>query len=128
LATVDVSFISLALVLPVLGPLGIPEIIALVKPQFEVGKGLVGKRGVVRAATDHLAVLERVATAAAQAGYVTAGVTYSPLRGPEGNIEFLLYLCRGESAEELDKAKLGSVVAAAHEEFLLKATLPLHGE
>lgn len=128
LAVIDVSFISLTLVLPVLKSLDVPEIIALVKPQFEVGKGRVGKRGVVRAAADHLAVLERVVAAAAKEGYVAAGVTYSPLRGPEGNIEYLLYLCRDGLAEMPDKAKFVGVVTAAHEEFLLKGNLPPHGE
>lgn len=94
LATIDVSFISLALVLPVVAPLlGPPrEIVALVKPQFEVGKGQVGKRGVVRDPAQHRAVLERVAHVAADLSLGVSGITASPLLGPMGNREFLMYL------------------------------------
>jgi 23S rRNA (cytidine1920-2'-O)/16S rRNA (cytidine1409-2'-O)-methyltransferase len=94
LATIDVSFISLALVLPAVVQLLVPpgEIVALVKPQFEVGKGRVGKRGVVRDPAQHRAVLERLATRAAELGLNVAGMAASPLRGPMGNREFLAYL------------------------------------
>ena len=94
LATIDVSFISLTLVLPVVvGLLAAPhEIVALVKPQFEVGKGQVGKRGVVRDPAQHRAVLERLGGEAAEQSLRLAGVTASPLLGPMGNREFLLYL------------------------------------
>jgi 23S rRNA (cytidine1920-2'-O)/16S rRNA (cytidine1409-2'-O)-methyltransferase len=117
LATADVSFISLTLVFPVLKSLAVPEVIALVKPQFEVGKGRVGKGGVVRAADDHLAVLERVVAAAVSEGYAVKGVTHSCLRGPEGNIEYFLYLGPEESARQEPKACLSAVVAAAHRAF-----------
>lgn len=117
LAAVDVSFISLTLVFPVLKRLAVPEVIALVKPQFEVGKGRVGKGGVVRTAADHLAVLERVAAAAASEGYAAAGVTYSPLRGPQGNIEFFLFLRLEESLLPPDQAAFPDVVADAHRAF-----------
>lgn len=117
LATVDVSFISLTLVFPVLRRLAVPEIIALVKPQFEVGKGRVGKGGVVRSAADHLEVLERVASAAQALGYAVTGVTYSSLRGPEGNIEYFLFLRLEEGAPDPDQAGFSAVVAAAHREF-----------
>lgn len=116
LATVDVSFISLTLVFPVLKSLAVPDVIALVKPQFEVGKGRVGKGGVVRAADDHLAVLERIAAAAVSEGYAVRGVTHSCLRGPEGNIEYFLFLRQEETRQEA-KACLSEVVAAAHREF-----------
>ncbi len=94
LVTIDVSFISLTLVLPaVVRLLALPhEIVALVKPQFEVGKGQVGKRGVVRDPAQHRAVLERLAGAAAEVSLRLSGVTASPLLGPMGNREFLLYL------------------------------------
>jgi 23S rRNA (cytidine1920-2'-O)/16S rRNA (cytidine1409-2'-O)-methyltransferase len=68
------------------------DLIALVKPQFEVGKGQVGKRGVVRDPALHRAVLERVAVSAADLGCGIAGLTISPLRGPVGNREFLVHL------------------------------------
>jgi 23S rRNA (cytidine1920-2'-O)/16S rRNA (cytidine1409-2'-O)-methyltransferase len=94
LASIDVSFISLTLVLPpVLRLLAEPfEIVALVKPQFEVGKGQVGKRGVVRDPALHRDVLERVAACATTLGCRVAGVTASPLLGPMGNREFLIHL------------------------------------
>jgi 23S rRNA (cytidine1920-2'-O)/16S rRNA (cytidine1409-2'-O)-methyltransferase len=90
LAVVDVSFISLAKVLPyvlaLIGPNG--RLVALVKPQFEVGKGRVGKKGVVRDAALHIEVLESAEDAVRAAGWVVTGLTYSPITGPEGNIEF----------------------------------------
>ncbi len=94
LATVDVSFISLGKVLPAtvscLAPSG--EVVALVKPQFEVGRGQVGKGGVVRDPTQHRAVLIRLARFALLRGWHVLGVTPSPLKGPKGNREFFLYL------------------------------------
>ena len=94
LATVDVSFISLEKVLPsVIGclePSG--EVVALVKPQFEVGRGRVGKGGVVRDPVQHRAVLIRLARFALLSGWHVLGVTASPLKGPKGNREFFLYL------------------------------------
>lgn len=96
LAVIDVSFISLALVLPAVVDLLEPprEIIALVKPQFEVGRGEVGKGGVIRDPDQHRAVLERVAGVAAALSLAVSGVTASPLLGPKGNREFLVHLTR----------------------------------
>jgi 23S rRNA (cytidine1920-2'-O)/16S rRNA (cytidine1409-2'-O)-methyltransferase len=94
LATIDVSFISLRLVLPPVQKLlghG-SEIVALIKPQFEVGKGKVGKGGVVRSPDEHARVIEEVQAAAESLGLTVQGVTESPLLGPKGNREFLLYL------------------------------------
>ena len=104
LATVDVSFISLEKVLPaVLGVLAKGgEAVVLVKPQFEVGKGQVGKGGVVRDSAQHRRVVARVAAFAARAGWGTRGVARSPLRGPAGNREFFLHLVQGESVTDLD--------------------------
>ncbi len=97
LAAIDVSFISLTLVLPaVLRLLVDPkEIVALVKPQFEVGKGQVGKGGVVRDPALHRAALARVAATAAALGSVSRAMTASPLRGPMGNREFFVHLLAG---------------------------------
>jgi 23S rRNA (cytidine1920-2'-O)/16S rRNA (cytidine1409-2'-O)-methyltransferase len=99
LAAVDVSFISLRLVLPVVARLVGPprDILALVKPQFEVGKGQVGKRGVVRDPALHRCVLEGLAELAGEMGLAVGGLEASPLLGPKGNREFLLYL-RSEGA------------------------------
>lgn len=95
-ATIDVSFISLRLVLPrvkaLLAPKG--EILALIKPQFEVGKGKVGKGGVVRQPEEHLRVIEEIASAARGLGLDIAGVCESPLLGPKGNKEFFIHLVK----------------------------------
>ena len=111
---VDVSFISLSTILPVLVALAGAEgdILALVKPQFELGKGRVGKRGVVRGAHDHEEALESAHTAAHRAGLVVREMTFSPIKGPEGNIEFWLWL-RNDGAET--ESRIAEVVAAAHE-------------
>jgi len=105
LATVDVSFISLEKVLPsvygVLTSQG--EAIVLIKPQFEVGKGQVGKGGVVRDNADHRAVIARLARFAVLHGWHVRGVTASPLKGPKGNREFFLLLTKtGRTLAELD--------------------------
>jgi 23S rRNA (cytidine1920-2'-O)/16S rRNA (cytidine1409-2'-O)-methyltransferase len=97
LAVIDASFISLDKVLPatlsLLADDG--EIIALVKPQFEVGRGQVGKGGVVRDPGQHAAVLQRVRDMATELGCLVLGVTDSPVLGPKGNREFLLWMVRG---------------------------------
>ncbi|MCR3922713.1 MAG: TlyA family RNA methyltransferase [Firmicutes bacterium] len=113
-ATIDVSFISLALVLPVLRQLAVPEIVALVKPQFEVGKGRVGKKGVVRNPADHVEVLQNVAVVAENLGYQVAGVNFSPIRGPEGNIEYLLHLQDQPQAQEEAAFDFAQIVEKAH--------------
>lgn len=96
-ASVDVSFISLRLILPALRPLLTQrgEVICLVKPQFEAGRELVGKKGVVRDPAVHLSVLEQFLRHAEQADFSVKGITFSPIRGPEGNIEYLGYLSAG---------------------------------
>ena len=96
LAVIDVSFISLRLVLPrvrdLLSPPG--DVIGLVKPQFEVGKGAVGKGGVVRDPEQHQRVLNAITDFARELGYVVAGQLPSPILGAKGNREFFLYLRR----------------------------------
>ncbi len=96
LATVDLSFISLAGILPVLPPLlaGSGEIVALIKPQFEVGKGQVGKGGVVRDPASHRLAITRVGRVAVELGLQILGAEASCLIGPKGNREFFLYLGR----------------------------------
>lgn len=114
LAVIDVSFISLERVLPRLleaaGDAG--QVIALVKPQFEAGKGRVGKKGVVRDAVVHEDVLSGVVSAIRDAGDVVLGVTWSPLKGPEGNIEFWIRFARTGDPVEIDAA---GIVRMAHE-------------
>ncbi len=94
LATVDVSFIGLSLVLPAVKRLLAPngQVVALIKPQFEAGRGQVGKGGVVRDGKVHRAVIEKVLTEAAAIGLASAGLIRSPITGPAGNIEFLVWL------------------------------------
>jgi 23S rRNA (cytidine1920-2'-O)/16S rRNA (cytidine1409-2'-O)-methyltransferase len=98
LAVIDVSFISLRLVLPrvheLLSPPG--EVVALVKPQFEVGKGAVGKGGVVRDPEQHRRVLTELRQFAEQSGYEVAAEIPSPILGAKGNREFLLHLRRND--------------------------------
>ena len=100
-ASIDVSFISLGLILPALRPLMAEkgQVAALVKPQFEAGKDKVGKKGVVRDPAVHLEVLERFLDHAAQADFTVAGLDFSPIRGPEGNIEYLGFLKAGAGGE-----------------------------
>lgn len=94
LASIDASFISLKLILPRVKELlaARHEVIALIKPQFEVGKGKVGKGGVVRSPEEHARVIGEIQDSASAIGYQTVGITESPLLGPKGNKEFLIYL------------------------------------
>lgn len=98
LAVIDASFISLEKVLPPTLALLSPQadVIALIKPQFEVGKGEVGKGGVVRDPEKHLRVVEKVKEQAAALGCAVQGVTESPILGPKGNREFLIHLRKGD--------------------------------
>jgi len=100
LAVIDVSFISLALVLPKVAELLAPggRVIPLVKPQFEVGKGLVGKKGVVRDPVLHIQVLDSIMNFAQKIGFTCLGPVESPILGPEGNKEFLLCLAMDQKA------------------------------
>ena len=113
-ASVDVSFISLKLIFPALYGLlregG--EIACLIKPQFEAGREKVGKKGVVRDPTVHLEVLEHFLIHAKENHFTVLGITYSPIRGPEGNIEYLGFL---RKSEEPDAAvDLLAIVEASH--------------
>ena len=112
LVTADLSFISLALVLPALAACAAPDadFVLMVKPQFEVGKGNVGAGGVVRDPALRQSAVAAVAQAAAALGLGVAGVTPSPLPGPSGNVEYFLWLRRG--APPLDEAALASAIEA----------------
>jgi len=93
-ASIDVSFISLKLILPVLKTLLVAksDVIALVKPQFEAGREQVGKKGIVRDKKVHVAVLEKIISFSMEEGYKVKGMSFSPITGGDGNIEFLLHL------------------------------------
>ena len=115
--SVDVSFISLTLVLPVAWRLlreG-AQMVCLVKPQFEAGKDKVGKKGVVREPSIHREVIEKVADCAAELGFALRGLDYSPIKGPEGNIEYLLFLQKGGEENVLSEELIAQVVSQAHE-------------
>ena len=102
LAVIDVSFISLKLVLPAVKALLTEkgEIATLIKPQFEAGREKVGKKGVVREKSTHIEVIENVINMARELGFKVIDITYSPIKGPEGNIEFLAHLTLDADAEE----------------------------
>jgi 23S rRNA (cytidine1920-2'-O)/16S rRNA (cytidine1409-2'-O)-methyltransferase len=130
-AVIDVSFISLAIVLPVVAGLLTPDArgVALIKPQFEAGRGKVGKKGVVRDPLVHQEVIVKVCKVLDDLGLAVRGLDFSPLKGPEGNIEFLVYFAREGQAlqtgqdnymnrdelnwDEMQK-KIFSVVEEAH--------------
>ena len=100
-ASIDVSFISLKLILPAVWGLlrQSGHVACLVKPQFEAGREKVGKKGVVRDPAVHLEVLEHFLEHAKESGFTVLDITYSPIRGPEGNIEYLGYLEKGALPE-----------------------------
>jgi len=98
-ASIDVSFISLTKVLPVAFSLtkDSGEVVALIKPQFEAGREQVGKKGVVRDSNVHKEVIEKVINFSNEIGFGVKNLSFSPIKGPEGNIEFLVYLYKGEN-------------------------------
>ncbi len=114
LSVIDVSFISLSLVLPVVKTLLKPtgQVLCLIKPQFEAGRDKVGKKGVVRDAAVHEEVLQNFISLAKSLGFTIRNLTFSPVKGPEGNIEFLAHLSLqpGEDSYPLP----GDLVAQAH--------------
>lgn len=126
-ATIDVSFISLTLILPVLKTLLVSgsDIIALVKPQFEAGREQVGKKGIVRDAKVHLQVIQKIIDFSMGHGYMIKNLSYSPITGGDGNIEFLLHL-NWEGEKEYGANQLPitpeEVVNEAHKEFHTKQT------
>ena len=115
LSVVDVSFISLSIVLPAIRALLKPEgqVVCLIKPQFEAGKGKVGKKGVVRDPAVHLEVLESFTALAKRLDFTICNLTFSPVKGPEGNIEFLGHLSRVPGEDRCPP--LAELVRTAHE-------------
>ena len=116
LSVVDVSFISLKLVLPAIKALLAPErgqVLCLIKPQFEAGKEKVGKKGVVRDPAVHLEVLEEFVALAESLNFTILNLTFSPVKGPEGNIEFLGHLTLSEASDSIPD--LQDIVRQAHE-------------
>lgn len=119
-ASVDVSFISLSLILPALARLLKSDgcAVCLIKPQFEAGREKVGKKGVVRDPAVHLEVMEQFLLHAKENDFTVLGLTYSPIRGPEGNIEYLGYVTRKKEAER--EYDLKALVEASHAELEYK--------
>lgn len=115
ICVMDLSFISVKLVLPAVCALlkEDAELICLIKPQFEAGKDEVGKKGVVRDKAVHLSVIESVLCFAPTVGMTVMGLDFSPIKGPEGNREYLCYMKKGE--HEAPKIDAEAVVAASHE-------------
>ena len=120
LAVIDVSFISLSLVLPVVRQLLTEdgEAVCLIKPQFEAGREHVGKKGVVRDPDTHRKVLEDFLCNSERSEFVLKGLTHSPVRGPEGNIEYLAWISRQGESKSIDT---GTIVADSYKEFGIRS-------
>ena len=115
-ASVDVSFISLKLVLPVAKTLLADngEIVALIKPQFEAGREQVGKKGVVKDIKVHYEVIKKILDFARSIDLHVAGLSFSPIKGPEGNIEYLAYLKKTECEDNITDEKIQEIVDKSH--------------
>ena len=115
-ASIDVAFISLVLVLPVAYNLlkDDGEVVALIKPQFEAGKEKVGKKGVVKDIAVHKEVVEKIYDFSIELGFSVLGLDFSPIKGPEGNIEYLIYLKKNADTT-VEREKIDQIVALSHE-------------
>ncbi len=117
--SVDVSFISLSLILPVMREL-LKEngrAVCLIKPQFEAGKENVGKKGVVREKSVHIAVINKIRDIIRENRFSLLGLDFSPVKGPEGNIEYLCYIEKSDSPEDLCGITAEQVVDASYQEL-----------
>lgn len=119
-SSVDVSFISLKHILPNLYKLLKPEgkAVCLIKPQFEAGREKVGKKGVVSDLNTHIEVVENIISLALENGFSVEGLEFSPVKGPEGNIEYLIYLIKSDKPVLNDSIDAKSLVNKSHEELL----------
>ncbi len=117
--SVDVCFISLCLVLPAVRPLLKSDACAvcLIKPQFEAGRENVGKNGVVRDKSVHAAVIQKICSFCLENGFDILDLDYSPIKGPEGNIEYLLYIRRSNAPAAMKDIDIHAVVEASHIEL-----------
>lgn len=118
-ASIDVSFISLKLVLPVLKELLMEggEALCLVKPQFEAGKEKVGKNGVVRELSTHIEVLEKVYTYVQELDFSLLNSTFSPIKGPKGNIEYLYHIKKSKECDNLEFEEVKQMAIESHEQL-----------
>lgn len=121
-SSVDVSFISLKHILPNLNKLLADDgtAVCLIKPQFEAGKEKVGKKGVVRDKSVHFEVVGNVINLALENGFSVEGLQFSPIKGPEGNIEYLIYLVKSKTPQVSDCVKADELVNKSHEELDIK--------
>ena len=115
-ASVDVSFISLSLILPVMRNLlkDGGTAVCLIKPQFEAGKENVGKKGVVREKSVHIAVINKIIELVKETNFSLLGLDFSPVKGPEGNIEYLCYIKKTDTPENLTDTNAEAVVEASY--------------
>ena len=116
-SSIDVSFISLT---KILGPVKAclkegGQIVCLIKPQFEAGREKVGKKGVVRDTKVHEEVIAQVMTFASSLGFSLLDLEYSPIKGPEGNIEYLLHLENAPGKDRIEESVISKVVKASHQ-------------
>ena len=123
--SIDVSFISLGLVIPVL-PQFLSDnamMVCLVKPQFEAGREKVGKHGVVSDPATHMEVLERAVSFAKKSGFGIVGIEFSPIKGPQGNIEYLMVLTKGNPSADISSDRIKKLVESSHDELDKKEAL-----
>ncbi|MGP1544492.1 MAG: TlyA family RNA methyltransferase [Candidatus Fimenecus sp.] len=118
----DVSFISLKIILPV-----VYEVLSenglgvfLIKPQFEAGREKVGKKGVVRDISVHLEIVENIVKFASETGFSVEGLSFSPIKGPQGNIEYLLFIKKCFNQNMLESDKIKKIVENSHKELDIK--------
>lgn len=118
-ASVDVSFISLSLIIPALVPLlkDNGRAVCLIKPQFEAGKDKVGKKGVVRDPLVHQEVIEKTVEVMKANGLSVLGLDFSPVKGPEGNIEYLIYVQKSDEVFVLEDIDIQKIAKASHAEL-----------
>ncbi|GAO99701.1 TlyA family RNA methyltransferase [Fructobacillus ficulneus] len=118
-ATIDVSFISLGLILPTLKDILATggEVAALIKPQFEAGREAIGKHGIIKDPAVHRQVLEQTLPMMVANGFTVKGLTYSPIKGGQGNIEFLAWLERTDEAQVDPSLSIDQVVQEAHSQL-----------
>jgi 23S rRNA (cytidine1920-2'-O)/16S rRNA (cytidine1409-2'-O)-methyltransferase len=118
-ASVDVSFISLTKVLPAARELltAHGQMVCLIKPQFEAGREKVGKKGVVRERSVHKEVIEKIIGFCLENGFSVHALEYSPIKGPEGNIEYLVYIEKADEPIKEESVDIAAVVDAAHGEL-----------
>ena len=115
-ASVDVSFISLSLILPVMRTLlkDCGQAVCLIKPQFEAGKENVGKKGVVREKSVHIAVIEKIVNLINENNFSLLGLDFSPIKGPEGNIEYLCHIKKTDAPQNLCEITASEVVEKSY--------------